>query len=1702
MFKSARSRLRAAVFACAAALGLGAYAATVTGYEDFGDVAGVVLYRATQTTFHNSTVINVADDGTLGTAYAMDAGNNNTTSWKRFASNQGASCYTSPGIVLVYDEAGSYTVESDAQFGPMSFGGIWVKSLAANDAVFVIKGSGDRKTEFGAADKTTLFKFDKSFKIDRQGTFSFLGTVNLAVAQDAVFTINPSYPAQSIVVASGSTLAPSGAGTITLNTAGLTVNGTLDLTASTLPTISGNVALNNGSSLVLPAGIATGEAISVAVCSGTLSSSGVISVKIGTADPINAALTVSGGAITQIDEVVVEKTFTSDYPSVIPAGYIYTFTTSAATTLPDVTVNGTLKTEGDFTITDLKVAAGGALEVVSGNTTVGGAAACQIKGNVTVDAGATLTNTLTDSLDYNGSMTVDIYGTLAMGSTRWSIPSGCTFNLRGGASVTGTGDTLASLDIINANGTGLNVWAGTSSNSVTIEGPVRVRANETRIWVASGTTLVLQSGIVEKNQQTGSFRQTGPGTLQLDATSTTITGTSAMTQGTLRLNNTTRAFPLELHGTAALEIVATDAATTVPVNVTSINGNGVTLTGSGKANGTITKTAAPSGNLATFLQSSAWEGTFVADWAGAHGTRFDINSYGNANSTVRVTKLVGGYASDDSVDNFTVIPTVEVSGFMTLDNGYSGKVTTLTKLTGSGVFTNKTYSVDVTTLDNFTGTLATLIGTQYIGMRIGTINLSSTPAAGVKIVNVTSDSNIGNIANTKVSVNGVVDDTIALEVKSDGIYVAVPATTVDITIPEVANATVSVTADGVAVTPVNGVVTVDIGAAVVVTYTAAEGYQLTGDAISFTASASTTTVDVSSISVAAIVANVTSADGQTTTPYTSAASAIAAADDGETVTLLENTVTLAEILTVSKSIAIASGNASGTTITGSGLSVYPQLAAANLTVGANVTFGSQLRVTSSDATITYPTGSTLNYRPPSGCQSATTDNGNGTTTITFYQQIYVVAAGTNATLADENGNQLGSFTPVAPGDTFVFTVTPAAGCTLVRVTADGVELTPSEGKYSISIGSSTVSIYAVAGAAVVTGGDSDEYCSSLQAAVDAATSGQTVKMLADVTLNSTLTLPAGKTLTMDLGGFTIYSGNDSSKRIVVNGAVTMTNGVVDGQTTVYDPNNGTAMIRVNGSLTLGANLTIRNTINAVAAFGTGSLTVNGATINALGFAISTNGSATGANASNGTVLAINSGTITSTDVAVYLPSGTMTINGGTITGSTGVYAKGGSLSVPSTSTAVITGNGANAGWSFNGNGANSTGDALVIDNSAYPYGPATATIAGGTYESTNGDAIGNYTKNAETLPTATGFVSGGTFSNAVAEEFCAEGFEPKDNGDGTYGVREDKGWVYSAPGYWDYTGTWTEGAALGDDKVTISDGATYSNRTASAGQLVTINLALSFDAANSDDDVHEGAKAAVRLGEGDTEGTYVFQLYTTNETGTAAWLNAAASGVTPTIDQDYAFTFVLDMTNKTFTATVDGVALTVDGAETLGFASANASDTVQSIEFTGSGKVSSIEGSYEDVPVPEGFAEDDTFGDVTLTAAQAEWLNGQANYDALAAKIATMDATAFNNAYLLNLDILDESYQDYQEGDFVVTDFAFETESETEYVVVEVTLERHGALDGGINGTLKLTGAMQLGGQFETKASATISDDDFSEGNTATLKLEKSGALFYKPVIE
>ena len=845
-------------------------AVTTTGYEDFGDTAGVVLWRGTQNDFHASTVADVAADGTVGDEYTM---NTSGHPWQVFASNMSA--YTSPGKVLVYDTPGTdqgYKYNPDCSFGPLSFGGMWVKTLAINGQPFSILGTGNRTTEFGATGKSTLFKFDASYTINRSGTTTFYGNATVDFANGATFTAQ-ARSGYSVAVDSAATLKLKGVGTLAVTT--MTVAGTLDLSAETVPTIAGNVTLSTGSTLVVPE-----NTTAIEVCSGTLTV-GEIMVKIGDAEPAIAEVTTSEGSITSISVVTeTEKTFTSDYPSEVPYGYTYTYEATEAVTIPAVTVNGTLKTSGPITITDLDIANGADFEVVAGNTTVGCSADCKLKGNITVDAGATLTNTRTDSLSYNHSMTVDVYGTLAMGTTRWSIPGGCTFKLQNGAQVTGAGDGWASLDFINGASRGLDVYG-----SATIEGKMRVRANETRIWVNEGSTLVLSSGIADGGGHHAGFKQVGLGTLEIHANSTGLSGNaSIMTQGTLRLVDTTLAFPVALQGNNSyLEVVATEAATVVPVNVTSIANNNVTFSGAGKVNGSITKTSAPSGNLATALQSAAWTGTFVADWAGNKDTRFDINSYGNANSVVEVTQLAGGYVKDTSA-YFYVVPTVNVSGTMTLNNGYTGTVTVFPKLTGSGTVTINTYPVTITMLDKFTGTFNS---NANDAIEIGTINLAATPEPGDKIVSIGSSGSFYGLASTKVAVEGVVDSSFTgnLEKKSDGIYVK---NVVTVTVPAVDNTTVTVVVGEETIGTAAGNYDVAPGSVVTVTYAAADGYQISGTTEYTIDTASATTFDPSETTqVAQIVAQIRTS-ATTYEYYTTLAGALASPNVAYGITLRAN----------------------------------------------------------------------------------------------------------------------------------------------------------------------------------------------------------------------------------------------------------------------------------------------------------------------------------------------------------------------------------------------------------------------------------------------------------------------------------------------------------------------------------------------------------------------------------------------------------------------------------------------------------------------------------------------------------------------------------------------------------------------------------------------------------------------------------------------
>ena len=100
-----------------------------------------------------------------------------------------------------------------------------------------------------------------------------------------------------------------------------------------------------------------------------------------------------------------------------------------------------------------------------------------------------------------------------------------------------------------------------------------------------------------------------------------------------------------------------------------------------------------------------------------------------------------------------------------------------------------------------------------------------------------------------------------------------------------------------------------------------------------------------------------------------------------------------------------------------------------------------------------------------------------------------------------------------------------------------------------------------------------------------------------------------------------------------------------------------------------------------------------------------------------------------------------------------MYQKAGSLSI---SGGTLNATGDAAAYAYNGNGANSTGDALVVDTCGYPGGAPTTSVTGGTFTSDNASAVGSYAY-GDGNTAETGFVTGGTFDTDVSA-FVPEGY--------------------------------------------------------------------------------------------------------------------------------------------------------------------------------------------------------------------------------------------------------------------------------------------------------------------------------------------------------
>lgn len=341
----------------------------------------------------------------------------------------------------------------------------------------------------------------------------------------------------------------------------------------------------------------------------------------------------------------------------------------------------------------------------------------------------------------------------------------------------------------------------------------------------------------------------------------------------------------------------------------------------------------------------------------------------------------------------------------------------------------------------------------------------------------------------------------------------------------------------------------------------------------------------------------------------------------------------------------------------------------------------------------------------------------------------------------------------------------------------------------------------------------NKYYHSLQAAFDAAKDGETVKLLADVTVAGQLV--AEKALTLDLGGKTVTSTYATGGyAFLTRAAVTVKNGTfAAGQAralsayanlTLEDATITSELAGGNCCVAFSAANCVYTVVNtkivgayAIANFAhNATIAITGSTLEGSGCGLYHNGSNYGLKLTvsdttiNGAIdQAIGEGKDPS---GVYLSGSSEAIanaanqNGAkgrhqatftrcTIKGNTGVEVKYTDLTLEDCTVVATT---KEPSYTQNNNGMAALGFAVVSTDNATgnatpkPEGTITITGADGSYTGLVGlGSLDSVKTGFADFEDAHYAVSGGTFSTAVLPEYCAAGFIPTANDDGTYGVK-------------------------------------------------------------------------------------------------------------------------------------------------------------------------------------------------------------------------------------------------------------------------------------------------------------------------------------------
>lgn len=298
---------------------------------------------------------------------------------------------------------------------------------------------------------------------------------------------------------------------------------------------------------------------------------------------------------------------------------------------------------------------------------------------------------------------------------------------------------------------------------------------------------------------------------------------------------------------------------------------------------------------------------------------------------------------------------------------------------------------------------------------------------------------------------------------------------------------------------------------------------------------------------------------------------------------------------------------------------------------------------------------------------------------------------------------------------------------------------------------------------------------SLQAAVHAATAGQTVVTLindVDLTTDDELDVNKMQDIVLDMNGHSIKGANADYKNICVSGKLTLmdskenSTGKIYAETPykdgVYDKplvevNNDGVFVMESGHIN---SVLAGNHQFVIGAYYNSTVIINGGTIESGWYAI--NGSN---DEYHNTTITINGGTLVSkADYAISHPqSGTLTINSGAV-----VYGAGGAIDMKRGNLVVNGGIMTSKGKGNTGKWGEGTGDPdKAALNFCAPYGDVKAIIKGGTITA-EGDAVLIDAKPTEGKTVALA-IEGGTYSSDVSK-YCSPGYTATPNADGTYGI--------------------------------------------------------------------------------------------------------------------------------------------------------------------------------------------------------------------------------------------------------------------------------------------------------------------------------------------